>query len=77
MSDQDHFVRSQMQGIARAVKKRLPKNYGFFVLVFPFGDEQGRANYVSNGTREDVILSMKEFIRRNEHKDDWMTHQEE
>ena len=41
------------------------KEWGFLVLVFPFG-KQGRANYISNAKREDVISLMKEQIARFE-----------
>lgn len=57
-------VRARMQAIARGVNSELPPGYGFFVLCFPFGTS-GRVEYVSNGTRADVIKAMKEFIERN------------
>lgn len=63
-----------MQDIAKDVAKRLPEDFGFFVLVFPFNNADGRANYVSNGKREDVIKSMKEFIIKAGHGEDWMKH---
>lgn len=63
-------IRQKMKDIGNAVKRRLPEDFGFFVLVFPFNDT-GRANYISNGNREDVINSMKEFLIRCGHKDDW------
>lgn len=67
-------TREQMQEIAKDVKKHLPEGFGFFVLVFPFNDANGRANYVSDGKREDVIKSMKEFIIKAGHSEDWMKH---
>lgn len=60
----------------RIVANRLdtdvfPTVYGqrmaFAVLVWPFGDsEGGNVDYISNGTRDDMLTAMKEFIARAE-----------
>ena len=40
---------------------------GFVLMVFPFGDQSGRCNYISNGAdRRDIITLMKEMIARFE-----------
>jgi hypothetical protein len=40
---------------------------GFVLLVFPFGEQGGRANYISNGAdRQDVVALFKEQIKRFE-----------
>lgn len=40
---------------------------GFVLLVFPFGEGEGRCNYISNGAdRKDIVAMMKEQIRRFE-----------
>jgi hypothetical protein len=40
---------------------------GFVLLVFPFGDDTGRCNYISNGAaRADIVTMMKEQIKRFE-----------
>lgn len=40
---------------------------GFVLMVFPFNENEGRCNYISNGAnREDVVLLMKEQIKRFE-----------
>lgn len=40
---------------------------GFVLLVFPYGDRSGRANYISNGAdRRDIVTLMKEMIARFE-----------
>lgn len=40
---------------------------GFVLMVFPFGDRDGRCNYLSNGAdRADVVTLMKEMIARFE-----------
>jgi len=64
-----------MRDIGHAVKERIPEGFGFFVLVFPFdGPDKGRANYISNGQRQDVINAMKEFLIRCGAAEDWMKH---
>lgn len=60
--------------IAGEVKRTLPPGYGFFVLVAPFDCTAGRANYVSNMTRETALLVMKEFLLRAGAAEDWMQH---
>lgn len=40
---------------------------GFILLVFPFGEGEGRCNYISNGAdRKDVMTMLKEQIKRFE-----------
>ena len=40
---------------------------GFVLMVFRYGEEPGRCNYISNGAdRKDVVVLMKEMIRRFE-----------
>jgi hypothetical protein len=40
---------------------------GFILLVFPFGDHEGRCNYLSNGAdRRDVVVLLKEQLARFE-----------
>jgi hypothetical protein len=40
---------------------------GFVLLVFPFGDDSGRCNYISNGAdRKDIVIMLKEQIARFE-----------
>jgi hypothetical protein len=40
---------------------------GFVLMVFPFGDDTGRCNYMSNGvSREDIMILMKEIVARFE-----------
>ena len=40
------------------------KDIGFILMVFPFGDHKGRCNYMSNASREDVIVLLKEQLAR-------------
>lgn len=42
-----------------------PRETGFVLLVFPFGEKEGRCNYISNGAdRRDVVTLMREQIAR-------------
>ncbi len=73
MQEKLRQAKEQMQGIGRAVHERIPEGFGFFVMVFPFGGpDEGRANYVSNGQRKDIINAMKEFIIRCGYEEDWL-----
>ena len=64
----------QMQAVAQGLDqifngkaKGKDRKTGFVLLVFPFGDHGGRANYISNGAdRRDVVNLMKEQIARFE-----------
>jgi hypothetical protein len=50
-------------GIAKGNDRKV----GFVLLVFPFGADDGRCNYVSNGAaREDIVVMLKEQIARFE-----------
>lgn len=47
-----------------------PRETGFVLMVFKFGDSEGQCNYMSNGARRaDVVRLMKEMIHRFEGKD--------
>lgn len=40
---------------------------GFVLLLFPFGDTEGRCNFISNGAdRADLVVLFKEMIARFE-----------
>lgn len=38
---------------------------GFCLLVFPFGDNDGRMNYISNAERDDMVTALEEFIAKH------------
>jgi hypothetical protein len=43
------------------------KKVGFVLLVFEYGEQEGRCNYISNGAgRKDIVTLMKEQIKRFE-----------
>ena len=40
---------------------------GFVLLVFPFNNHEGRANFISNGAdRKDIVTLFREMIQRFE-----------
>jgi hypothetical protein len=43
------------------------RKVGFVLLVFEYGEKEGRCNYISNGAdRRDIVTLMKEQIKRFE-----------
>jgi hypothetical protein len=43
------------------------RKVGLILLVFPFGEHEGRCNYISNGAdRKDVTVMLKEQVKRFE-----------
>lgn len=63
-----------MNQLARAIDvmfnggaKGDERQTGFVLLTFPFGSNDGRCNYISNGAaREDIVVLFKEMIARFE-----------
>lgn len=50
-------------GVAKGKERKV----GFVLLVFPFGADDGRVNYISNGaSREDIVVMLREQIKRFE-----------
>jgi hypothetical protein len=39
---------------------------GFVLMVFPFHGAEGRANYISNAERADIVIMLKEQLARFE-----------
>jgi hypothetical protein len=70
--------REQMNAIARILDeafngdaKKGNRKTGFVLLVFPFNEHEGRANYISNGAnRQDIVTLFKEQIKRFEGQPD-------
>lgn len=60
----------QMNALAQGLDKilnhgHLPlKKTGFVLLVFPFGNHEGRCNYISNAERDDIVVLLKEQLAR-------------
>ena len=48
-------------------KRGTEREVGFVLLVFPFGEKEGRCNFISNGAdRRDIVVLFKEMIKRFE-----------
>lgn len=65
---------AQMNAVAQALDKTFngdakgpDKKVGFVLMLFEYGNHDGRCNYISNGAdRRDVVTLMKEMIARFE-----------
>lgn len=61
-------MRALAQGIDEVFNGALrgdARQTGFVLLVFPFGEKEGRCNFISNGAnREDLVCMFKEMIAR-------------
>lgn len=66
--------RDKMNALARSLDKFFngdvqgdDRETGFVLLVFPFGEREGRCNFISNGAdRRDIVTLFKEMIARFE-----------
>jgi len=45
------------------IKETMPKDVGFFLLMFTFG-KGGWSTFVSSADREDMILALEELLER-------------
>jgi hypothetical protein len=70
--------RKQMNAIAQGLDQVLngeakgkDRKIGFVLLLFEYGESEGRCNYISNGAdRRDIVTLMKEQIKRFEGQPD-------
>lgn len=60
MNQLARYLDQRFNGLAKGKGKKT----GFVLLVFPFGNHEGRCNYISNAEREDVIVLLKEQLAR-------------
>lgn len=58
--------RESMNKIAHVLGDIFPPPIGFTLMIFMTGTHEGRMNYISSASREDMIVAMKEFIANNE-----------
>ena len=75
----DPKLREMMNALARGVDdilngKERPKQNGFILMVFPFEGHEGRCNYISNAQRADIVIMLKEQIKRFEGQPDMTGH---
>jgi hypothetical protein len=61
----DEEIEKKLRFIGSIIKKQLPKELGFTLMLFDYG-EKGNMFYISSAQREDMIKAMKEFIAKNE-----------
>jgi len=54
------------RSIGGALREATHGEWGFCLMIFPFEGFDGRANYISNARREDVLVLLKEQVRRFE-----------
>ncbi len=61
------MVRGQLQKLARYLKTKTPKGWGFALLMFEFSDKLGgNLQWVSSAQRADMIKSLRECADRLE-----------
>jgi hypothetical protein len=73
---------AKMNSIAAALDKLFngeargeDRKVGFVLLIFPYGEGEGRCNYISNGAnRKDICTMFREQIRRFEGQPDISGH---
>lgn len=70
----DANVVTHLQSIARMVDEELPEGFGFILMAFPFGDKEGRINYVAKCNRDDAINVLKSWLAKQENPEDFGKH---
>lgn len=58
--DFDDDESTGMRELADEVTKKCGKNYGFVIIVFPFGEGSRDAHYISNAERESIIPVLRQ-----------------
>jgi hypothetical protein len=69
----EQAYRDQMNALAQTLDRWFNDNargddrkVGFVLLVFEFGEKEGRCNFISNGAdRKDIVTLFKEMIKRS------------
>lgn len=61
-----NMLASVIDQLFNGTKTGNDRETGFVLLVAPFGDTEGRVNYISNGQREDMTKMMSELLARFE-----------
>ena len=62
MNELARFLDYSFNGVAKGDDRKI----GFVLLMFEFGEGTGRANYISNANRADVVTLLKEQLARFE-----------
>jgi hypothetical protein len=58
----EEYIKDKLQDLGKAVDDQIPPDYGFILLVFPFGQVDGIMQYIANCKREDAVQAMREWI---------------
>lgn len=64
-----------MRKLAERIRPKLPKGFGFALIVFPF-NRPGISNYISNANRESMIEALEEKVKILKSKSDFKTPEE-
>lgn len=59
----DPMIKSILLRVGRKLLQDMPPKYGFTLFIFTYG-EGGDLFYMSSALREDMIKTMKEFLRK-------------
>ena len=69
----DPRYREKMKALAKTLDEGFngpakgdDRKVGFVLMVFEFGSDKGRTNYISNADRTDVVTLLKEQLARFE-----------
>lgn len=63
--EQMHAIAHVLDEIFNGDKKGADRTIGFVLLVFPYGEKEGRCNYISNGAdRNDMVKLLREQANR-------------
>lgn len=61
----EQMMNALAHGINEILNGNGPKETGFVLMMFNFGDA-GRCNYISNARREDIVVLLREQLARFE-----------
>lgn len=65
--EQMNAVAAGLDQIFNGDAKAPNKKVGFVLLLFEYGEQEGRCNFISNGAdRKDIVVLFKEMIARFE-----------
>jgi hypothetical protein len=78
----DNKYREMLNRLARSLDAAMngkakgnDRKVGFVLLLFEYGEHEGRCNYISNGAnRKDIVTLFKEQIKRFEGQPDMTGH---
>lgn len=61
----EKMMAPELQELGNLIEARLPKGWGFALLMFEAGPRGGPVLYASNAERSGVIHTMRKFIERD------------